>query len=110
MRWRCVAGASSTRGLVPRRRSGKRSRYSAYVLRRVLYLRESWHPRTRPRILELDEAEWLGLQVVGAHTLDADHATVEFVARFRRDGLTHTLREHSRFERRRGAWVYVDAF
>ena len=86
-----------------------RSRYSAYALRRVLYLRESWHPRTRPMTLELDATEWLGLQVLGAHTQDADHATVEFVARYREAGRTHELREHSRFERRRGAWVYVDA-
>lgn len=88
-----------------------RSRYTAYVLGRVLYLRESWHPRTRPQRLELDpDIRWSGLEVVRASTEDEDHGTVEFVARFQRrgEGATQTLHEHSRFERRRGAWVYVD--
>ena len=86
-----------------------RSRYSAYVLKRALYLRESWHPRTRPKMLDLDGAHWLGLSVLAAADQDADHATVEFVARYRDRSGAHELREHSRFERWRGAWVYVDA-
>jgi len=88
-----------------------RSRYTAYVLGRVLYLRESWHPRTRPQAIELDPGTtWLGLEVVGTAMQDDDHGTVEFIARYRLrgDGAAHKLHEHSRFERRRGAWVYVD--
>lgn len=86
-----------------------RSRYTAYVLRRALYLRESWHPRTRPQTIELDGVTWLGLQVLHAEAQDADHATVEFTARYQQTGRTHALRELSRFERHRGSWVYVDA-
>ncbi len=86
-----------------------RSRYAAYVLKRALYLRESWHPRTCPQAIELDGVVWIGLTVLRAEMQDAEHATVEFVARYKARSGTHELREHSRFERRRGAWVYVDA-
>ena len=60
-----------------------RSRYSAYVLRLVPYLLETWHPRTRPATLVADPPglRWLGLQVHAHRSLDADHAEVEFVAR-----------------------------
>jgi SEC-C motif domain protein len=59
-----------------------RSRYSAYVLGRALYLRESWHPRTRPERVVLDDGTtWLGLEVLRAEQQDDAHATVEFVAR-----------------------------
>ena len=40
--------------------------------------------------------------------LDADHATVEFVARSKLGGRAHRLQELSRFERRDGRWLYVD--
>ncbi len=85
-----------------------RSRYTAYALGRVLYLRESWHPRTRPRELVLEAGvTWRGLKVVATSTRDAEHANVEFVARYRQDGGEHALHETSPFELRRGAWVYV---
>jgi len=38
---------------------------------------------------------------------DADHATVEFVARSRMDGRGHRLHEVSRFVRLDGRWYYV---
>ena len=85
-----------------------RSRYTAYVLGRVLYLRESWHPRTRPRELMLEAGvTWRGLTVLSARSRDAEHAIVEFIARYTQAGGEHALHETSLFERRRGAWVYV---
>ena len=87
-----------------------RSRYSAYVLGLNDYLLATWHPSTRPASGMGDGAalRWLGLEV-RRHTLhDADHATVEFVARSKQAGRAHRLHEISRFVREDGRWFYVD--
>ncbi|OOG65542.1 hypothetical protein B0E46_04150 [Rhodanobacter sp. B04] len=90
-----------------------RSRYSAYVLRREDYLLASWHPDTRPASLRLAAQQpaptWLGLEVRRWQTTDDDHATVEFVARYRLGG-GRAQRQHetSRFVRERGRWYYLD--
>lgn len=87
-----------------------RSRYSAFVLGRTDYLLATWHPRTRPAALELDDApaaKWLGLSIRSAHTED-DAGTVEFVARYKIGGRAHRLHERSRFERVAERWYYVD--
>ncbi|CAJ0733730.1 hypothetical protein R76706_03331 [Ralstonia mannitolilytica] len=98
-----------------------RSRYSAYVLGDTAYLRRTWHPSTCPADLEATEADaastrWLGLDVKRHTPLDATHATVEFVARYKVGGRAHRLHETSRFvrldasgaESTEGRWLYVD--
>lgn len=86
-----------------------RSRYSAYVLKLGDYLRDTWHPSTRPATLDFEPAQrWLGLQVVRQAVQDADHATVAFVARWRLAGRPGRLAETSRFLREDGRWFYVD--
>ena len=87
-----------------------RSRYSAYVLSLTDYLLATWHPSTRPATLEPDPAglKWLGLEVRRHVVADADHASVEFVARSKLGGRAHRLHEFSRFVREDGRWYYVD--
>ena len=88
-----------------------RSRYSAFVRGREAYLLATWHPATRPAGLELDATlrpQWLGLTVRSHQVLDDDHATVEFVARYKLNGRAFKLHETSRFERVDGCWLYVD--
>jgi SEC-C motif-containing protein len=88
-----------------------RSRYSAYVLGLEAYLLATWHPATRPAALELDAVprpQWLGLTLKAHLPLDATHATVEFVARYKLNGRAFRLHETSRFERVDGRWLYVD--
>jgi SEC-C motif-containing protein len=87
-----------------------RSRYAAYVRGLVPYLRATWAPETCPADLGADPPglKWLGLELKRHRVLDADHATVEFVARSKRAGRAHRLHETSRFERREGRWLYVD--
>ena len=88
-----------------------RSRYAAYAVGDLGHLVRTWHPRTRPEPLTLDPAQaWTGLTVldaVGGGPGD-DSGEVEFEAAFRSAGTDGRLRERSRFERRRGRWVYVD--
>ena len=88
-----------------------RSRYSAYVLDLEPYLLATWHPSTRPASLDLaaeGNTKWLGLEVRRHQAQDADHASVEFVARYRMAGRGQRLHEVSRFTREDGRWYYVD--
>ena len=87
-----------------------RSRYAAFVLDLRGYLLATWHASTRPAALEPPEPglKWLGLEVKRAVMQDADHGTVEFVARSKLGGRAHRLHEVSRFVREHGAWFYVD--
>ena len=89
-----------------------RSRYSAYVRELESYLRATWHPDTCPADLCLDAVprpQWLGLEVREHRMLDDDHATVEFVARYKLNGRAHRLHEISRFTWVDGRWLYVDS-
>lgn len=87
-----------------------RSRYAAFVLNELDYLLDTWHASTRPSSLEANAPgmKWLGLQVRRHERQDADHATVEFVARSRHNGQASRLHEVSRFVREDGRWFYVD--
>ena len=87
-----------------------RSRYAAFVLDLRPYLLASWHASTRPAELEPPEPglKWLGLDVKRSALQDADHGTVEFVARSKLAGRAHRLHEVSRFVREHGEWFYVD--
>lgn len=89
-----------------------RSRYSAYVLGNAGYLLATWHDSTRPPALDMDQAHvtrWLGLDVKQHVLKDADHASVEFIARFKIGGAP-AVRQHevSRFVREHGRWYYID--
>ncbi|MET0519815.1 MAG: YchJ family metal-binding protein [Burkholderiaceae bacterium] len=88
-----------------------RSRYSAYVLDLLDYLRASWHAGTRPAALAANEPglRWMGLEVKKHLRQDDTHATVEFVARSKPiGGRAQRLHEISRFERVNGEWLYLD--
>lgn len=87
-----------------------RSRYSAFVLDRVDYLLDTWHPTTRPATIEPNPPglKWLGLEVRRHVATDADHATVEFVARSKLGGRAERLHELSHFVREGGRWFYLD--
>jgi SEC-C motif-containing protein len=93
----------------PDAQSLMRSRYSAFVLKRADYLLATWHASTRPVEVSPDEGtKWLGLGVRRHVLTDADHAEVEFVARYRTGGRGARIHETSRFVREAGRWYYVD--
>ncbi|ALN61175.1 protein YchJ [Lysobacter antibioticus] len=87
-----------------------RSRYSAYALGDLEYLRASWLPDTCPSELDFEPGvRWLGLDVKRHRRDGEDAATVEFVARYRvGGGSAARLHELSRFVRVEGRWLYVD--
>ena len=80
-----------------------RSRYSAYVLGYWNYLRESWHPKTRPSRVSPTDTDWLGLTIVKTTA-----NSVEFIAGFREGSKVMLLHETSRFELVDGHWCYLD--
>jgi SEC-C motif-containing protein len=89
-----------------------RSRYSAFAVGDVGYLVRSWHPRTRPHDLTLDAGQrWTGLAIVAtdAGGPDDEEGTVTFEATYVGPTGDGILRETSRFVRRKGRWVYVEA-
>jgi SEC-C motif-containing protein len=88
-----------------------RSRYAAYAVGDLDHVFRTWHPRTRPDVLEPDPTlTWTGLRVldVVAGGREDETGEVEFEASYDRGGTPGARRERSRFERRRGRWLYVD--
>lgn len=91
-----------------------RSRYTAFVRGDVGHLVRSWHPRTRPAEVDPGERSWTRLEILRTEAggPEDDEGVVEFRAHYARpgrpggDGVQH---EVSRFVRRGGRWVYLDA-
>ena len=92
-----------------------RSRYCAYVVNDVNYLRNSWHPSTCPADLGADtdthvSTKWMGLSIQKTwQGADVDEGYVEFIAKYKIGGNgVERLHEISRFVREHGSWFYVD--
>jgi len=88
-----------------------RSRYTAFALGAVDYLRSTWHSSTRPIEIAPNPAPtWIGLKVLATEAggPEASEGWVEFVARYQIRGRAFRLHERSRFLREDGAWRYVD--
>ena len=85
-----------------------RSRYSAYAVGDLDYLSATWHPLTRPTVIDPDpEAGWYRLDIISKFKggpFDTE-GIVEFEA-FYRGG---SQREASSFVREEGRWYYVAA-
>ena len=88
-----------------------RSRYTAFLMKDVSHLLNSWHPDNRPEQLQLDSRQrWLGLKIVRTErgTATDDEGVVEFVARYKIDGRGYRLHEISRFRKTEQGWQYLD--
>ena len=88
-----------------------RSRYSAYVKENESYLKNTWHPDTRPETIEFEPAiKWIRLQIKNTEKGGAndEQGTVEFIATYKNNGKAFWLHETSRFVRIDGDWVYRD--
>ncbi|MDI1465838.1 YchJ family protein [Catellatospora sp. KI3] len=87
-----------------------RSRYSAFALGDAAYLLRTWHPRTRPRRLDLsDSPRYTRLEVLettGGSMFETE-GRVRFAAHYVDGGQPGVLREHSTFVREHGHWLYV---
>lgn len=90
-----------------------RSRFAAFRDADAEWLLASWHPSTRPAVIELgDNPTWRGLQIVDVVDGSVDDVTgvVEFRATYLSGpGDVRVLHERSRFVRDGGRWYYVAA-
>lgn len=92
-----------------------RSRYTAFVLGLTDYLRETWHPTTRPAELALDDSPvWVSLQILSANDgchkgsdNAKDKGQVHFRAIYRAGAGFGYLEENSDFTFEQGRWFYV---
>lgn len=89
-----------------------RSRYTAYVRRDARHLLRTWHPKTRPKKIELqhDTTQWLGLRIrdVQAGTETDNEGIVEFAAEFQVQKEIRVMIERSHFVKSEQGWLYVD--
>lgn len=88
-----------------------RSRYSAFAVGNRQYLLDTWHPSTRPAVLDLDpDLQWRRLDIVDTAAggpLD-ERGVVRFRAHYR-SGVERGIQEEtSSFVRINGNWLYVD--
>jgi len=88
-----------------------RSRYSAFVEQQPEWLMASWHPQTRPVVIDFNpDQKWIGLKIVSTSMGGENDLVgqVEFIARFKISGKAYRLHERSRFEKLNNRWVYLD--
>ena len=85
-----------------------RSRYSAYALNELDYVKATWHPEFRPPRLDPDSSlRWIGLEVIAAPTPMNETATVEFEARLLHLGRVDGVHEQSQFVYSNGRSLYT---
>ena len=91
-----------------------RSRYTAYSLGNIPYIKQSMCGKP---LEGFDEEEalvwsrsvtWLGLTIVSAKKEKNDRGLVEFKAKYKAQGKTETLHEISQFKKINHKWFYVD--
>lgn len=93
-----------------------RSRYTAYVRDELDYIERTHAPEAagdfnRAQAEDMaGRVRWVGLEVGDTTAGGADDVTgtVEFIARFRKDGVEHVHHERAHFRRDGDRWLYVD--
>jgi len=90
-----------------------RSRYTAHVMVKVPYLKDTLAPAARKGFNEQEvrtwaaKSEWLGLKIVSAKE-DAKEATVEFVATYKSEEKVLEHHEVAQFKKNQDRWYFVD--
>lgn len=94
-----------------------RSRYSAYVLKRVDYIKDSLWPKYQAGFDAVGTTDfanavlWTGLRIIATEDGEAadKKGTVTFEARYLRDSKPELIREKSLFRKKGDRWYYVEA-
>lgn len=88
-----------------------RSRYTAFFLGDVQYVKATWHPSTAPTTIDLDASlRWQRLEVVRTEAGGPGdtRGVVEFRAHWRQGDARGALHEVSRFRIAAQRWFYLD--
>lgn len=86
-----------------------RSRYTAFCLGKLDYLRATWHPETLPDLNQDEPSQWVGLEIVDApqdEEEDEPEAEVEFIAKLINGDQLEVLHEISDLIKVDGQWLY----
>jgi SEC-C motif-containing protein len=112
----CCEPYISGKAKAPAAEALMRSRYTAYVKHAVDYIIATCVRRGKNDI-DLkstrdwsERSKWLGLKIIAAEKggpADTE-GTVEFEARYERDGLRETHHERAQFKKQNGEWLYDD--
>ncbi|MCV6548616.1 MAG: YchJ family metal-binding protein [Cohaesibacter sp.] len=94
-----------------------RSRYSAYVLHEIDYLRQTLWPAYQPNFDAFGTAQWAynnhwtGLKILACDKGGKEDrkGSVLFEASYLATGILQTHRELSLFRKKSGRWYYVEA-
>lgn len=87
------------------------SRYCAHVKENETYLKDTWHPETRPKTIEFEPViKWTKLRIknVSMGSVNDETGTVEFIATYKINGKAFKLHEVSQFVRVNGEWLYLN--
>lgn len=92
-----------------------RSRYTAFTQANMEYLEKTMQGKPKEGFdVETTrqwakDVEWLGLEIVNAPVPSPEEkeGTVEFIARYKENGIDQSLHEISLFSRSHGKWAYV---
>jgi SEC-C motif-containing protein len=86
-----------------------RSRYCAYAMGNLAYLRKTWHPDTCPDLRQEDlETQWTRLEVIKSKA-GLKKSVVEFKAWYSENEQEHVIHEVSLFKLYKKKWVYLEA-
>jgi SEC-C motif-containing protein len=89
-----------------------RSRYTAYVLRNVHYLQETWDITKRPAAIDFsrENITWLRLEIVDFKKggVNDNKGIVTFKAFYQQDDIECVMNEISRFTKTNDRWYYLD--
>ena len=91
--------------LVPDPVTLMRSRYTAFVLKNLNYIRTSWYPDTVPELSHDEASNWIHLEILGSD-IEENDGEVEFVAKLIIGDKLETLHEISEFVKIDGKWLY----
>ncbi|MGE4424263.1 MAG: YchJ family protein [Pseudodesulfovibrio sp.] len=113
---KCCGPYISGEAVAPTAEALMRSRYTAYVLKELDYLKATLAPEALKDHDDAsvrqwaESADWMGLTIHDTWAgLEGDEAgIVEFSAQYAIDGEEQTHRERSRFHFLDGKWLYVD--
>ena len=91
-----------------------RSRYTAYTLGRIDYIKNTMKGKALIGFNELDaeqwakNVQWIDLKVIQSDVTSPDIGFVEFEARFSEQKQVKSIHELSEFHRENGCWFYVN--
>ena len=91
-----------------------RSRYSAYTMANMDYIKKTMQGTPLENFNELDaktwsqNAKWLKLKIVNVHNVSSEQGHVEYIASFVENGQHRSIHEISEFQLINGQWFYVN--